>query len=328
MFFVAGARGFFGPPPRSSKGAKCGRCSETVSRQSVELESGARLPSPTPMERDIQTDRMDVLTKLPQVRTNKECVIPDGQNIIIDDLGTNAEWRNAFRNMITNEVVFLEPVMLSNLVSETLKQTELSTNSKVAIIYPKQGGLSVKRTELIKNTLINTNLFEFDVDSFREKPNTRPIINMPTKLIRIIKDRLIDTIVVVDDVIITGITLKTMQEKIYSDTDVVEENDYNQDLRFGWSSIKTKRIPLKWYAISWLMYGRPKIQESNLEKYSGITTGIYYRGEKGQTPVNSLSTWVYDERKGRIVLNLYAQKYASNPEYFIDFITKMKGGTK
>jgi hypothetical protein len=57
-----------------------------------------------------------------------------------------------------------------------------------------------------------------------------------------------------------------------------------------------------------------------------IDTGIYYKGQNGQPPLNSLSTWVYDENKGEKVLQTYAAKYAQNPEQFLQFIFRLKGG--
>lgn len=71
---------------------------------------------------------------------------------------------------------------------------------------------------------------------------------------------------------------------------------------------------------------RPKTQSATLTGFRGIYTGTYYQGEKGQTPVNSLSTFICDERKGLQILVAYAKKYSQNPEGLLDFIESLKGG--
>ena len=70
------------------------------------------------------------------------------------------------------------------------------------------------------------------------------------------------------------------------------------------------------------------MRNSNINNFSQIFSAINYKGITGQPPLNSLSTWLYDTKKGPFVLDLYAKKYTSDPEKFIEIIKSLKKGGK
>lgn len=266
------------------------------------------------------------IRKIPTLKALKERIVPAGVNILINDVGASEEWENECRQLLSPSIEFVEPEALSTDLREVLYQSNRAlAGVNTAVVYPKRGGLAVQKSIDLRSALPDVNLQEFGIEAFRSYRNAPPTITAPRELINSLQQGLFKAILVVDDVIVTGETLREVQQEIYRETDKVDESRYVPDLRFSWADIEIDRLPIKWYAASWLTYAKHKVQASTLLEYQRVFTGIYYKGEKGQPPLNSISTWVYDERKGQQVLTAYAQKYATNPEGFCRFIAELRG---
>ncbi len=271
------------------------------------------------------------IPKIPTLAAQKERIIPYGTNILINDIGADENWKDECRRLLQPNLQFLAPHELSGNLEIALKRIrEGLAESKVAVLYPERGGIEVQKSLDLGSVLQKVEYQEFRVGSTRYSPGTPPIIVLTQSLVDSLKQRTYNTILVVDDVIVTGETLKAVQNQICFETDEVNDTEYNQSLRFSWSEVELKRLPLNWYAASWLTSAKPKTQKPTLSEYRRVLTGLYYKGEKGLTPVNSISTWVFDETKGQQILEAYAQKYAQDPQVFCEFIAelKLKGGEK
>lgn len=274
----------------------------------------------------------DTQVEIPKIRTlqtQKERIIPYGTNILINDIGADENWKDECKRMLQPSIEFVAPQELSDNLGMTLnRECRELAEKKVAVLFPGRGGVAVQESIDRRNIFPNVDYQEFRVGATRSFPRAIPAIILPEVLIESLRQRIYDTILVVDDVIVTGETLKAVQQKIYLETDEVNYEKYNQSLRFSWSEVEINRLPLSWYAASWLTSAKPKTQATTLSEYQQVLTCLYYKGERGQTPVNSLSTWVLDEIKGQKVLEAYAKKYATDPQAFVKFIVEFKGGEK
>jgi len=215
---------------------------------------------------------------------------------------------------------FLEPeVVFENLLS--LLPKELLNDKKTVIIYPANGGLLLKNMSNIDEC--NK---EYVVEAKRDSVNLVPTISLPEELIINLKNDKIEKILILDDVIVSGSTVKAIQDEVYRQTDIVDELINKKGERFSWTSNLIKRLDLKWFAGSLMTSERRKKdkgQNENLKGFEKVFTSIYYKGDGGFTPVNSVSTWVNDEFKGDLVLLNYANKYSNNPDEFIKYIKSL-----
>jgi hypothetical protein len=245
----------------------------------------------------------------------------NGVNVIINDLKLNEIKKDNLGSLSKRSLDFLEPeIVFENLLA--LLPKELLNDQKIAIIYPANGGLLLK-------SILNINEYnkEYVVEAKRDVVNSMRIISLPKKLLDNLMNDKINTILVLDDVIVSGSTLKAIQDEVYKQTDIVDESMCNQGERFSWISGVKKRLDLKWFAGSLMTSARrtkdKREQDENLMGFEKVFTSIYYKGEGGFTPVNSISTWVYDENKGDGVLLSYANKYANNPDEFIKYVKSL-----
>jgi len=248
-------------------------------------------------------------------------IYPEKVNVIINDLKLGEKEKDNFRNLSKRNLVFLEPEVVFENLLKRLLQEGLLNDQKTAILYPANGGL------LLKNMLnIDERNMEYIVGASRDI-DLMPMISLPGELINNLKNNKISTILVLDDVIVNGSTLKAVQDEVYIQTNIVDDSMSNQGGRFSWDSSLTKRLNLKWVAGSLMTSERrrkdEKKQNENLKSFEKVFTQIYYRGESGYVPVNSISTWVYDKNKGDTVLLNYANNYTKNPDEFINYVKSL-----
>lgn len=131
-----------------------------------------------------------------------------------------------------------------------------------------------------------------------------------TALRQEVTDRKTETIVVVDDVIVTGSTLTAIQ-----------------------SAVPARNI--EWFGASLMalspLQGRGAKTASGVEGYKSIITPVVYQGLTGIPPLNSLSTLVGASPKSEIVRGDYIMNYVNDIETFMNAVNqiqeKMKGGS-
>lgn len=262
------------------------------------------------------------------IDSEMDLVVPSGMNVLINDISASPTWINQCAELLKPDLIVFKPDGLSRILEMSMvKLGESLAGQRIAVLYPKNGGLKVRDTLRINSTLLSCKIDEFEVNSQRFEPNTAPFVEPPKEFVERVKECSYDCIVIVDDVIVSGKTMDAIRKATYLETDVIDSLNYNPSTRFGWSDIRRTRIPLKWYGCSW-MIARRKEQSITLEGFEKIQSGLCYKGETGQPPVNSISTWTNDRIKGQTILESYAKKYARDPEKFIRFIKNTKGGEK
>jgi hypoxanthine phosphoribosyltransferase len=266
------------------------------------------------------------LEKLPNLYSQDEIIVPVNVNLLINDVNLDVYQQQELQSLSNRQMKFLSPLELSvSLQNQLIGLTPNLTEKKVAVLYPLQGGAIVQKNLNIENVFSNqVYIQQFAIDTKRLQPNSSPSVVLPIPLVDQLKNKQLDTILVVDDVIVTGTTIDQIKYQIYEETDEYDYSRYEQGLRFDYGEIELTRLPLEWFAASWLTYAKPKVQVKTLSVFQQIYTGIYYKGEKDQTPVNSLSTWIYDENKGQKVLTNYANKYTNNPSDFTNYVNSLK----
>lgn len=260
------------------------------------------------------------------IESEVDFLVPDRTNVLINDISASSAWIDICTNLLIPELIVFNPSSLSRILEmSAVKFDKELADQNVAVLYPKIGGLKVKDTLNINSTLSKSTIDEFEVESRRSKPNTAPDVQLPEKFIEGVKGRSYDSIVIIDDVVVTGSTMSAVRNTTHFETEEIDDSSYNPSLRFGWSEIRITSTPLKWYGFSWMAASREE-QTNTLRGFEKIRVGMSYKGESGQPAVNSISTWVNDTIKGQAVLEAYAKKYAKDTEKFIRFIKNTKGG--
>ena len=257
------------------------------------------------------------IRKVGNLTADKEIVFPENVNVVINDLNLNSEEKDILCGLSAKKIAFLEPDIYSKELIQLIPESLLKDPS-TSIIYPKRGGLIVRKSINLER------VSQYSIQAKRDGVNSTPYVNIPKQMLANLSNGDTKNILILDDVIVTGSTLDAIRSKVYELTDIVDYSDYNQSLRFAPTTTTTKRLPIKWYAGALMINARPNDQENNLNNFEKIFTPIYYKGQNGQTPVNSISTWVFDKEKGDLVLSRYAEKYSTNPEKFYLFIKSLK----
>lgn len=183
------------------------------------------------------------LPKIGNLTTGEQIIYPSGTNVIIDDVGIGSENRICLSKQLTPDVVFLEPTEMTGQLLGVLPRILLE-DSQLAILYPLNGGRIVQKT--LNDARSNVVCQQFCVKAERGRSNSDPDITLPQELLDQLILKQVTSILVLDDVIVTGCTLKAIQDEVYRNTDIVYDSQYSQSDRFGWIQLSTNRLKIAW----------------------------------------------------------------------------------
>ncbi len=129
-----------------------------------------------------------------------------------------------------------------------------------------------------------------------------------TKLREAVAERKAETIIILDDVIVTGSTLIAVKDAISG-----------RNIEF-YAGALMMRSPLQ--------RGGRCSAESGIEGYTSVIAPIVYQGISGTPPVNSLSTLMGESDKSRTVRAKYISQYVEDPSTFMDTVSAIRGKIK
>lgn len=217
-------------------------------------------------------------------------------NLIINDIGINSQEQQQLQELTVKNLVFLDPDELSSPLRERFNQLDSGT----LLVFPKNGALQVKDRLDVTNcssAVIKVSRKQNDLLYGRN-------IEEPEEMLDMLATVKPEKIEIVDDVIAKGATVSEIRKYF--------EEISNQTYL--------------WSASCWLMClpSKKNQNSSGLPDIQQVTTNVVYSGADGrQTPLNSISTWTFDQMKGQTILNQYAQRYATDPTGFIQFINEL-----
>lgn len=240
-----------------------------------------------------------LLNMFPSLDVVETALVPNDVNMIIDDVGLSNQEKSAIASFIDRRVLFFEPQELTTPLQDKLDGKE---NDGTFLVFPKNGGLQVEKR--LETTNVTSGTF-----SIRRDPGDiiyGRIAGLNESTLEKIMDIKPDNIEVVDDVVVTGSTVREIKRFIES----------NVGRTFFWSlSVWLMSYPKKYISSPSGIYG----------VRSTTAAVVYTRESGGNAPLNSISTWMFDDEKGEIVLENYASKYANdNKNKFISYINKLK----
>ncbi|MCL5746700.1 MAG: phosphoribosyltransferase domain-containing protein [Patescibacteria group bacterium] len=191
---------------------------------------------------------------------------------------------------------------------ETLLRTV--NKKKTVLIFPGAGAQVVK--ELLPQELTD-GLNTVEIPTQRVvNPKTGSIeeveLGEKNRVRRALSDTKAETVIVLDDVIVTGATLKTIQQ-----------------------TFPMKH--LEWFAcalmtLSPLRRRNKSKNQCGVEGYKAVTSPVIYQGITGIPPLNSLSMLIGNSNKSRSVRDKYLENYVDDKETFLEAIQMMRGKVK
>lgn len=204
--------------------------------------------------------------------------------------------------------VFDAPILVDALAKKLRRLLSAVDQNRTIVIFPGTGSQVLK--ELLPSDLLN-GVAALDLPAQRkvdEKSGTVQGVTLGeiNKLRKTFSDTKAKTAIVLDDVIMSGVTLQTIQDA-------------------------TPGRNIEWFAGSLMMLspnqkGEKNItSESGVNGYNAILTSIVYQGINKKVPaLNSISTLVGNSTKSEMVRTRYMQKYVDDSEIFLDSVKQLQ----
>lgn len=201
---------------------------------------------------------------------------------------------------------------LAYVLSEKLSTLLRTINKKKTILIFPGNGARVVRNLLPEELLDGIVPIEIPTQRKVNQNGTINGIELDGKTVvrETIAQRKAETILVMDDVIVTGSTLNAIQQAF-------------------------PMRNLEWFGASLMMLsplqrrGKSKI-DSGVEGYNSIISPVIYQGITGIPPLNSLSTLIGNSEKSQVVRRSYMQDYVEDKEAFLKAVyniqQKFNGG--
>ncbi len=181
---------------------------------------------------------------------------------------------------------------------------------KTILVFPGTGSKFIKT--LMQDAICEMGIVEIPT---QRKVNASGVVEgvelgEKTVFRETVANRKAENIVVIDDVIVTGSTLKTIQQAF-------------------------PMRGLEWFGASLMMLSplqrREKTKiDSGVEGYKSIIAPIIYQGITGIPAVNSLSTLIGESEKSKMVRAKYIRDYVEDEQVFLQVVdtlqNKLKGG--
>lgn len=222
----------------------------------------------------------------------KQSITTNGRIILLDEpleKETREEWKT-LQTKDGQEWLFLEDHQLATDLEEFLAEI-IKQDCQTLFVFPGNGSNYPRRLSEICQESVGTDVF---AKRFWQ-PGTDPVVTTGLILPDIFLVTNIKTIVVVDDVISSGLTMQKLHEK--------------NAWRFTQAS---------WIGVSWISQIPQMKSRSGVNGYKQITTAcVVGKPNGGRVPINSLSTF----RRNPEIAKNYAWRHCQNPETFLRLIT-------
>lgn len=204
--------------------------------------------------------------------------------------------------------VFDAPILVDALAKKLRRLLSAVDQNRTVVIFPGTGSQVLK--ELLPSDLLN-GVAVLDLPAQRkvdEKSGTVQGVTLGeiNKLRKTFSDTKAKTAIVLDDVIMSGATLQTIQDA-------------------------TPGRNIEWFAGSLMMLSpnqkgeKNNTSESGVNDYNAILTSIVYQGINKKVPaLNSISTLVGNSTKSEMVRTRYMQKYVDDSEIFLDSVKQLQ----
>ncbi len=184
-----------------------------------------------------------------------------------------------------NPVLYLNATQLTRrtkaLLDETMNTVDLS---RTAIVLPGMGAQSVVGENNLDVRLMSVPVFEIPTQRTVENGKVTGVtITLPERVTKWLQTGLIDDLIVIEDVIATGTTLRVLRNEMQ----------------------KASSNPLQFQAVSWFCR-RP----TDVSGYKSVRVIYEYWSAVSWPALNSISTWLKDDEKAKVILSRYKERYA------------------
>lgn len=222
---------------------------------------------------------------------SKDLIVPEGTNLIINDTQIQTK-------AIQEGFAFSD----AKVKFEIIDAQELSR-----LFFPGNGA-EVTRSFLepqVAQALLGLDVYAFPASrSIENGQPTSIYTEIPEYFIRRAKNECFKNIWIVDDVVATSLTIRTIKTQVENLIGETDDEEYNPSQRFSYSAVKVP--PISWSVFSWLKQASAKIDQ--IASFAAI---IYSR-RSGKVPTNSLSTMISNTINGLEIRSSYARKYFTN----------------
>lgn len=223
----------------------------------------------------------------------KRLLTTDGRIILLDETFAK-QAQEEIKSLETtdgNELLFLEDSQLATDTEEILTEV-LRQDCKSLLVFPGNGSNYPRKLSRICQESNGTSVF---AKRFW-RPGTDPIVTAGVIMPDIFLIMNVETVVVVDDVISSGLTMQKVRE--------------NNAWRF---------TRAKWIGVSWVAQVPQMRAKSGVNGYERVATACVVGKTNGaRVPVNSISTL----RQNQEIATSYAERHFRKPDVFLHLINQ------
>lgn len=258
------------------------------------------------------------------LKVNEVLNVPPETNILINDIDLPYQLLDPIVWSIRRKVIVFDKDLLTAKMLNVFPNRS-TTQKDVFYLYPLSAGKIVRKTLNKSGVANNPSLNEFEITCIRDNRGGKPLIKFPNGLIELLKNANFADIRIVDDVIVSGTTIKSIKDAL----------EYEIVIHSGKRSCEYKKFDnnsngclanIKWSAFSWMTFNSRRNLEKLWSDFGVLNTGVLYKSLYEQPPLNSLSTLFGKGERSSAILNSYARKFAKYPQDFIKIINILKGG--
>lgn len=277
--------------------------------------------------------------RYPEFLSQQTITIPKNGNILINDLYPFIpsfietekldELIKDLASKSEREIVLFDAMDLTLRLQKLLPPREFFASNRVAVLFPGKGAKAVRDTTGMLNLNMpapNNQIFSFPCKkSFWRGKYEGIDLTLPQYL----KPDYFDAFLIIDDVVVTGETVRKIVNVVNQNTTPDKNFEWGQSQKFpNWPSLKK---PKPFFLVTLLgLYPNQKPQQyrdnsgSSISKIESVSTAICYKGQAGIPPCNSLSTLVRKDQKAKLVGRTLKSKYFDK-ETFDELINYLRG---
>lgn len=223
----------------------------------------------------------------------KRSLTTDGRIILLDEPLTQ-ETQEEIKSLETHdgsELLFLRDSQLAADTEKILSEV-LRRNCKTLLVFPGSGSQYPRNHSSICEKLAGMSVY---AKRFWQ-PGKDPVVMAGAILLDTLLDMDTELVVVIDDVISSGLTMRKVRE--------------NNTWRF---------TRAKWVGVSWVAQLPQMRAKSGVEGYERVETACVVGKTSGaRVPVNSISTL----RQNREIAMSYAERHFRRPDVFLHLINR------
>lgn len=191
---------------------------------------------------------------------------------------------------------------LTKILAQKLCRLLDVVNTQRALIFFPGNGAKVVKDLLPENLL--SDLVTIEIPARRKIAVNgaveRVTLSDITRLRKIATEMNLGTLIVLDDVIVTGATLTAVREALPART--------------------VQAFAGSLFTLSPFQNRRRANTPSSIESYNSIITSVIYQGTTGIPPLNSLSTLIGSSEKSKAVRTKYIEDYVEEKEAFLSTV--------